>query len=59
MSNGIYVKLEDVSYFVNKISGGWNSQERYDTITHPKDIKKNEYCKKHNIPPFKDSLLSI
>lgn len=44
------IEYDGPQHFANGVSGGWNSKERYDTITHPKDIEKNEYCKKHNIP---------
>lgn len=31
-------------------SGGWNNLERYETITHPKDLEKNKYCENKGIP---------
>lgn len=31
-------------------SGGWNTLERYETITHPKDIAKNKFCEDNHLP---------
>lgn len=44
------IEYDGPQHFSDQITGGWNSQERYETITHPKDLEKNAYCKTHNIP---------
>ena len=44
------IEYDGPQHFSDQITGGWNSRERYETITHPKDLEKNAYCKTHNIP---------
>ena len=44
------IEYDGPQHFADKISGRWNNQDRYENITHPKDIEKNKYCKENNIP---------
>ena len=44
------IEYDGPQHFIDKISGGWNNLERYNTITHPKDLEKNKYCEINHIP---------
>lgn len=45
------IEYDGPQHFINTAnSGGWNTIERYETITHPKDLEKNKYCQDNNIP---------
>lgn len=60
-NNQVYclIEYDGPQHFINTAnSGGWNTIERYKTITHPKDLEKNKYCQDNNIPliriPYND-----
>ena len=44
------IEYDGQQHFENKIqNNGWNTEENY-IKTHSRDLKKNEYCLKNNIP---------
>lgn len=44
------IEYDGAQHFDTGNFGGWNTKERYETVTHPKDLEKNDYCKRNNIP---------